>query len=137
MVKHLETKFKEMETLTNALNQMPTTKVCFWILYAHHHNLVLIINRSWILTIRPKWLENSKWALVCCSDEWRGWCGAQRVKIAFQPLLSSIRANWEFSSNCGVIIDKPHSMSWFETFTIICMSKIWLLFIGDNLWWHL
>ena len=25
---------------------------------------------------------------------------AQRVKIVFQPLLSSIRANWEFSSNC-------------------------------------
>ena len=25
---------------------------------------------------------------------------AQRVKIAFHPLLSSIRANWEFSSNC-------------------------------------
>jgi hypothetical protein len=32
-------------------------------------------------------------------------CGiiAQRVKIAFQPLLSSIRANWEFSSNCAIL----------------------------------
>ena len=28
---------------------------------------------------------------------------AQRVKIVFQPLLSSIRVNWEFSSNCGFI----------------------------------
>ena len=26
---------------------------------------------------------------------------AQRVKIEFQPLLSSIRADWEFSSTCG------------------------------------
>ena len=25
---------------------------------------------------------------------------AQRVKIGFQPLLSSNRVNWEFSSNC-------------------------------------
>ena len=29
---------------------------------------------------------------------------AQRVKIAFQPLLSSIRANWEFSSNSGLTV---------------------------------
>ena len=28
---------------------------------------------------------------------------AQRVKIAFQPLLSSIRVNWKFSSNCSLI----------------------------------
>ena len=28
---------------------------------------------------------------------------AQRVKIAFQPLLLSIKANWEFSSNCGLL----------------------------------
>jgi hypothetical protein len=46
MVKHLETKFQEMETLENAFNQMPTTKVCFWIPYARHHNLVLIMNHS-------------------------------------------------------------------------------------------
>ena len=28
---------------------------------------------------------------------------AQSVKIAFQPLLSSIRANWNFSSNCAYV----------------------------------
>ena len=27
---------------------------------------------------------------------------AQRVKIAFQPLLSSIRVNWEFAINCDL-----------------------------------
>ena len=55
----------------------------------------------------PKSLENSKSALVCCSDELRGWvCNdTQRVKIAFQPLQASIRANWEFSSNCDTT---PH-----------------------------
>ena len=61
MVKHLETKFQEMETLENAFNQMPTTKVFFWIPYARHHNLVLIVNHSWILTIRPEFQEKSTW----------------------------------------------------------------------------
>ena len=30
---------------------------------------------------------------------------AQRAKIAFQPLLLSIRVNWEYSSNC---VNPPH-----------------------------
>ena len=72
---------------------------------------------GWILVIpaiiafafryHPKSLENSKSALVCYSDELRGWvCNdTQRVKIAFQPLQASIRANWEFSSNCDTT---PH-----------------------------
>ena len=49
--------------------------------------------------------ENSKLALVCCSDEWRGWVSNNRLKVAHQPLHSSIRINWEFSSNCGRCID--------------------------------
>ena len=32
-----------------------------------------------------------------------GWAViAQIVKVAHQPLHSSIRVNWEFSSNCGI-----------------------------------
>ena len=78
-----------------------------------------------------KWLENSKWAVVCCSDEEVG-CAivSQRVKIVFQPLLSSI--NWEFSSSCALtsflpierfewlyyLLETRHINS-FHTFTII------------------
>ena len=49
-----------------------------------------------ILNSYPKSLENSKSALVCAII-------AQRVKIALQPLHTSIRANWEFSSNCDCL----------------------------------
>ena len=35
---------------------------------------------------------------------------AQRVKIAFQPPHSSIRANWEFSSNCAIFQPQVHMM---------------------------
>ena len=48
-----------------------------------------------------KLLENSKLALKYCSDEWRSWV-SNKVKVAHQPLHSSIRVKWEFSSNCGI-----------------------------------
>ena len=51
-----------------------TTK---FIEYAVHTKIVyksILVHSVQLLSWKwPKWLENSKWALVCCSDEWRGW----------------------------------------------------------------
>ena len=85
---------------------------------------------KWLFLIYAKLLENSKLALVCCSDEWRGWVSSnsQIVKVAHQPLLSSIRVNWGFSSNCGYmvawklrynnfsIVESPNDNDWMMIF---------------------
>ena len=50
---------------------------------------------------KPKLLENSKLALVCCSDEWRGWVRSNSPNIESCTSTSPfLRVNWEFSSNC-------------------------------------
>ena len=83
------------------------------LVFHKHNNLCFQLQRykteRYESSIRPtstfpsKSLENSKLALVCCSDEWRGLVSSNSPssKVAYQPLHSSIRVNWEFSSNCA------------------------------------
>ena len=71
------------------------------------------------------------------SSSWVG-CAiiAQRVKIAFQPLHTSIRANWEFSSNCGygLVI----ALSWPKSFIgeFHPLTPPWLRFIALPAVWE-
>ena len=54
---------------------------------------------------KPKSLENSKSALVCCSDEWRGWVsnnstnGESCTSTSIHPLELTRNFLVEFSSN--------------------------------------
>ena len=69
-------------------------------------NQIYIKLKSWDLEVkRQSYKKIPSWLLcaVLMNGE-VGWAViAQIVKVAHQPLHSSIRVNWEFSSNCGLL----------------------------------
>ena len=68
--KNSKSQFGKIETLaiSHLCAHLNQTLCCFSL-----HESWGIIHRSWCLGIMPKLLDNSKLAIVCCSDELRGW----------------------------------------------------------------